>query len=62
MQKIVACEGPLIMMRGSLKKKKFKIFFFNFKKRGGCPLIRACSLIRSNTVGVSYRDLGVSNS
>ena len=38
------------MMTGSLKKKKLKdFFFFNFKKRGG-PLIRACSLIRSNTV------------
>ena len=42
------------MMRGSLqkkklKKKKKKNFFFYFKK-GGCPLIRACSLIRSNTV------------
>ena len=41
------------MMTGSLKKKKKKIFFFffflNLKKKGG-PLIRACSLIRSNTV------------
>ena len=34
-----------------IKKKKLKDFyFFNFKKRGGGPLIRACSLIRSNTV------------
>ena len=49
------------MMTGSLKKKRFFFFFFfktkklkDFffiisKKRGG-PLIRACSLIRSNTV------------
>ena len=41
------------MMTGSLKKKikkkKIKRFFFYFKKGGG-PLIRACSLIRSNTV------------
>ena len=36
--KIVACEGPHIMMTGSLKKKDL-IFFFNFffklKKGGG---------------------------
>ena len=43
------------MMTGSLKKKikkkKCKRFFFlNFKKGGGGSLIRACSLIRSNTV------------
>ena len=25
-------------------------FFFLIPKTGGCPLIRACSLIRSNTV------------
>ena len=44
------------MMTGSLKKTDLKknknlkdFFFFNFKKRGGL-LIRACSLIRSNTV------------
>ena len=44
--KIVACEGPLIviMMTGSLKKKK------KIKEKRGCSLIRACSLIRSNTV------------
>ena len=42
--KIVACEGPLIMMTGSLKKRKEE----NTKR--GCSLIRACSLIRSNTV------------
>ena len=30
------------MITGSLKKKK--------KKKGGCSVIRACSLIRSNTV------------
>ena len=46
------------MMTGSLKKKDLKkkkiskiFFFFNFKKRGG-SLIRACSLIRSNTVHI----------
>ena len=46
------------MMTGSLKKKDLKkkkknvkdFFFFNLKKRGGGSLIRACSLIRSNTV------------
>ena len=41
------------MMTGSLKKKKkkkIKRFFFFFSKKGGGPLIRACSLIRSNTV------------
>ena len=27
-----------------------KIYFFNTKNGGGCPLIRACSLIRLNTV------------
>ena len=39
------------MITGSLKKKKIKknFFFFKFQKRGG-SLIRACSLIRSNTV------------
>ena len=39
--------------RISQKKKKLKkkfIFFFYFKKRGGGSPIRACSLIRSNTV------------
>ena len=38
------------MMTGSLKKKRFYFFFLNFKKKGGGSLIRACSLIRSNTV------------
>ena len=33
-----------------IKKTKTKIDFFNNTKNGGCPLIRACSLIRSNTV------------
>ena len=53
--KIVACEGPLIMMTGSLKKRfknknnNLNVFFFYLKKGGG-SLIRACSLIRSNTV------------
>ena len=41
------------MMTGSLKKdlKKIKLkdFFFLIKKRGG-SLIKACSLIRSNTL------------
>ena len=36
------------MMTGSLKKKKKKIK--KKKKKGGCSVIRACSLIRSNTV------------
>ena len=36
------------MMTGSLKKKK-KLKKIKLKKRGG-SLIRACSLIRSNTV------------
>ena len=47
--KVVACEGPLIMMAGSLSKKKKKK---KNKKKRGCSLIRACSLIRSNTVAV----------
>ena len=29
---------------------KIKIDYYFFTKNGGCPLIRACSLIRSNTV------------
>ena len=32
-----------------IKNNNNKIFFFNTKNTG-CPLIRACSLIRSNTV------------
>ena len=36
------------MMTGSLKKKKIK----KKKKKGGCSVIRACSLIRSNTVNI----------
>ena len=37
------------------KKKKKNFFFFNFKKKGGGgPLIRACSLIRSNTVHATH--------
>ena len=47
--KVVACEGPLIMMTGSLSQKKEKKKKKKKKKRG-CSLIRACSLIRSNTV------------
>ena len=34
------------------KKKKLKDFFFLISKKRGGPLIRACSLIRSNTVTV----------
>ena len=37
------------MMTGSLSKKKLKKIKKKMKKRG-CSLIRACSLIRSNTV------------
>ena len=53
--KVVACEGPLIMMTGSLslslkKNKKIKKNYKKKKKKRGCSLIRACSLIRSNTV------------
>ena len=52
--KVVACEGPLIMMTGSLSlKKKKKITKKKLQKeeeKRGCSLIRACSLIRSNTV------------
>ena len=33
----------------NIKIKKIKIKIRN-KQNGGCPLIRACSLIRSNTV------------
>ena len=33
------------------KIKNIYIFFF-ITKNGGCPLIRACSLIRSNTVRI----------
>ena len=57
------------MMTGSLKKKiykkkKLKRFFF-FKLKKGGSLIRACSLIRSNTVGQNmpiYHDHMVQNS
>ena len=42
-----------IIINIKIKNKKLKNnkkdFFFN-TKNGGCPLIRACSLIRSNTV------------
>ena len=39
------------MMTGSLKKKKnHKKSKKKKKKKGGCSVIRACSLIRSNTV------------
>ena len=50
--KVVACEGSLIMMTGSLSQKKItkKKNYKKKKKKRGCSLIRACSLIRSNTV------------
>ena len=38
------------MMTGSLKIKKINKKRKNKKKKGGCSVIRACSLIRSNTV------------
>ena len=38
-------------MTGSLKNKKY-LKKFKKKKKGGCSVIRACSLIRSNTVVV----------
>ena len=38
------------LKKKDLKKKKNQRFFFLFKKKGGGSLIRACSLIRSNTV------------
>ena len=41
------------MMTGSLKKRlKKKKNIFKLKKKRGGSLIRACSLIRSNTVRV----------
>ena len=51
--KVVACEGPLIMMTGSLSPKKKKTLKKKEEKRG-CSLIRACLLIRSNTVFKLY--------
>ena len=48
--KVVACEGPLIMMTGSLSQKERKKKKKKKKKKKGCSLIRAYSLIRSNTV------------
>ena len=45
--KVVACEGPFIMMTGSLSlKKKNQLKKKNYKKKKkkrGCSLIRACS-------------------
>ena len=38
----------------SKKKKNLKSFFFLISKKGGGPLIRACSLIRSNTVVIEH--------
>ena len=32
------------------QKKAIYLFIYFFTQNGGCPLIRACSLIRSNTV------------
>ena len=45
-----------IIINIKIKNKKINFFFFN-TKNGGCPLIRACSLIRSNTVilRIEYR-------
>ena len=40
--------------RKQIKKKKKD--FFLFTKNGGCPLIRACSLIKSNTVCSTSND------
>ena len=51
--KVVAREGPLIMMTGSLSQKKKKLQ--KEEEKRGCSLIRACSLIRSNTVLVFER-------
>ena len=43
-----------IIINIKIKKKKYKIiiklYIYFFFLNGGCPLIRACSLIRSNTV------------
>ena len=36
-----------------INNKKIR-FLFLYTKNGGCPLIRACSLIRSNTVCSLY--------
>ena len=40
-----------IIINIKIKFKKLKIIK-KLEKKGGCPLIRACSLIRSNTVYV----------
>ena len=45
--------GPLIRMTGSLKKKKK--LKKKRRKKGGCSVIRACSLIRSNTVTIGLQ-------
>ena len=39
-----------IIINIKIENKKIKIYLFFFTKNGGCPLIRACLLIRSNTV------------
>ena len=39
-----------IIINIKIKNKNNFFFFFFFTQNGGCPLIRACSLIRSNTV------------
>ena len=41
-----------IIINIKIKKKKIKNTKKLIQKNGGCPLIRACSLIRSNTVYV----------
>ena len=44
-----------IKIQNKNKNKNKKIRFFVNTKNGGCPLIRACSLIRSNTaIGVLH--------
>ena len=45
-----AYNDDRISQKKRFKKKKIKRFFFFYFKKGGGSLIRACSLIRSNTV------------
>ena len=45
-----AYNDDRISKKKRFKKKKIKRFFFLFQKKRGGSLIRACSLIRSNTV------------
>ena len=51
---------PISVITGRVIAKRdctmiFLIFFYRISGKRGCPLIRACSLIRSNTVGLSGR-------